>query len=92
MEPDLFRLLLGSAALALTLAATAAQLRRSDRAPFFLLAAGLVSAVFFITVPEFPLAGGLTSLLLVFVGVITSRPAAPLSGDWAEETATRRPR
>lgn len=92
MEPDLFRLLLGAATLLLTFAAAAAQFRRSDRAPFFLVAAGLAAVVFFLTIPEFPLAGGATALLLVFVGILTSRPAEPVSRDWAESTATRRPR
>lgn len=92
MESDLFRLLLGAAALALTLSAAFAQLRRSDRGPFLLVAAGLAAAAFFISVPEFPAAGALVSLLLVAVGVITVRPAEPVNPDWFESTATRRPR
>jgi hypothetical protein len=92
MEPDLFRLLLGAVALLLTFTAAVAQLRRSGRAPFYLVAAGLAGVVFFITVPEFPIAGGVTSLLLVFVGVLTSNPVEPVNRDWAESTATRRPR
>jgi hypothetical protein len=92
MDSTLFQLLLGAISLALTAAATTALLRRSDRAAFYLVAAGLAGIVFFITIPGFPPAAGISALLLVLVGIITSQPAAPAASEWAESTATRRPR
>jgi hypothetical protein len=88
MDEGLFLLLLGAVTLALTVTAATAVLRRAAHAPFALIAAGFLAALFFSLLTDWPPAAAAIGLLLAFTGFATIEEPTEL----AESTLTRRRR
>lgn len=88
MDAQLFLLLLGAVTLALTVIAALAVLRRAAHAPFALIAAGFLAALFFSLLTDWPAAATAVGLLLAFTGFVMIEEPKEL----AESTLTRRRR